>query len=345
MSAKANPKVIGGFVVGAAILITAAILLFGSGDFFVEKMKYVLHFEGSLKGLSTGSPVLFRGVPLGEVSAVVLRFNTDTNEDAQLVYIELNPANVEITGSRDLQSGQGLQYLVDERGLRAQLVTQSMITGQRVVQLDYFPGLPKRITGLDPTTPELPTVPSIEEQVGSIFESLKDMPIVDLVENLNGAVTEVREVIKELEVEKISSDLREMLTQFNKLAAEIGEQIGPLSTSAIGALDQARGSISSVEGKLNSTLDDIQHLAKNIDNTVDTTLEETLSAARDALRQAKSALAKAEGVISQDSPTIYGLNEALTELTAALRSIRALADYLERHPEAVIQGKNPSGGS
>ncbi len=68
-------------------------------------------------------------------------------------------------------------------------------------------------------------------------------------------------------------------------------------------------------------------------------------AARDALRQAKGALAKAEGVISQDSPTIYGLNEALTELTAALRSIRALADYLERHPEALIQGKNPSGGS
>ena len=138
MSTKANPKVIGGFVVGAAILITAAILLFGSGDFFVEKMKYVLHFEGSLKGLSTGSPVLFRGAPLGEVSAVVLRFNTDTFEDAQLVYIELNPANVEISGSKDVQRGQGMQYLVDERGLRAQLVTQSMITGQRVVHVVLF---------------------------------------------------------------------------------------------------------------------------------------------------------------------------------------------------------------
>ena len=50
-----------------------------------------------------------------------------------------------------------------------------------------------------------------------------------------------------------------------------------------------------------------------------------------------------EGVVAEDSPTIYGLNEALTELTATLRSFRALADYLERHPEALIQGKKPSG--
>ena len=82
MSKKANPAVVGAFVTGAIALLTVGVIVFGSGSLFKDTRKWVLHFEGSIKGLNPGSPVVFNGVRIGEVSRI--RVVIDDDQDIRL---------------------------------------------------------------------------------------------------------------------------------------------------------------------------------------------------------------------------------------------------------------------
>ena len=75
MSERANPMVIGGFVVGAVLLFVVGIVVFSKGAFWIEKPTRVLYFEGSVAGLDVGAPVNFRGVRIGTVTKILLRIN------------------------------------------------------------------------------------------------------------------------------------------------------------------------------------------------------------------------------------------------------------------------------
>src|SRR6516164_628273 len=96
MAQKANPKLIGVFVLGAIVLLVAGILAFGSGDYFAPKGKAVLLFQGSLAGLDVGSPVTFRGVRVGSVTNIVIQYNVIEQKLFIPVFIELNPQKFEI---------------------------------------------------------------------------------------------------------------------------------------------------------------------------------------------------------------------------------------------------------
>ena len=89
MSKKANPALIGGFVVGAAVLAVAGIAFFGGGKLFAEQLTFVSYFEGSLKGLQVGAPVTFRGVRIGAVSDIVVRYNSDDQSVRIVVYFQI----------------------------------------------------------------------------------------------------------------------------------------------------------------------------------------------------------------------------------------------------------------
>ena len=71
----ANKTFIGAFVVGGVLLLITAIMVFGSGTFFKQSDKYALFFDGSVKGLSEGAPVIFRGVKVGNVDSIGLMYN------------------------------------------------------------------------------------------------------------------------------------------------------------------------------------------------------------------------------------------------------------------------------
>jgi paraquat-inducible protein B len=116
MAKRSNPKLIGGFVIGAIALLIAGILAFGGGQYFSRKEKGVLFFEGSLAGLDVGSPVTFRGVPVGSVTGIVIEYDVTTQSLHIPVYIEVDPQKFEIvSGAR---STKNIQELV-ARGLRA----------------------------------------------------------------------------------------------------------------------------------------------------------------------------------------------------------------------------------
>ena len=328
MSKQANPSIIGGFVVGAVVLAVVALLSFGSGAFLAEKVKYVLFFEGSLSGLSPGSPVLFRGAQIGSVTEIVVQYDTQTQDVQIPVYIEIDRDNIQFVGGPKPPPGAGNELLI-QRGLRAKLVSQSMITGQLAILLDFFPEIPIRLVGADPSVPEFPTAPSFQEQLDELFKALKKLPIGDVIADVRHAIQGIDELVRSPEIKKTISDLDATLLSFQKLAQDVDGQIEVIGPN------------------LNDSLTDVRKLVNNLNEKVDPltqSLQDMLATGRIALEQARQTLAGAEEVIAADSPTMQLLNNALADLSGALRSIRTLADYLEQHPNAVLSGKRPPGG-
>ena len=333
MSKQANPTVIGAFVVGAVALVVVGIMVFSSGKVFGDKLTYVLYFEDNLKGLNVGAPVTFRGTRVGTVSDITVVIDAQGESIRIPVFMDLEEESVEVVnvGPETIQDGQVIedrdrafiQKLIEKRGLRAQLEMQSLVTGQLQVQLDFFPDAPIKLhTGLDDRYPEFPTVPS---SLNQLAQKLEDLPVKDLIEATLKAIQGFEHLINSPEVAGLGVEAKSLITELRHLAKDIDREVVPLASS------------------LRGTIRDTRDLVQNIDSRVDplaTSLEDIAGAIRTSLEQAQETLSVVEDVAAKDSALAYRLTTALKELGAAARSVRDLADYLERHPEALLQGKS-----
>jgi len=348
MSRQASPALVGGFVVGAVALILIGVLSFGNSQFLRETHTFVLYFDESLKGLNVGSPVLFKGVKVGRVSALIVRYDAAAQRITTPVYIELEN-QIEAIGAES-QINHTIELLVKERGLRAQLSMQSLITGQLAVQLDLHPDTKIRLVGGEPRYPEIPTILST---FANLTVSLETLPIQETVAEVRTMVQGINQFIR-------SEDLKQAVARFNvalddtsQLVRHVDTKVDPFSDQFSGTADETRATLKQIretvarlEDRIDATLRAFEKLTNNVNDRVDplaTNLNETLQELRAGVEQAKSTLATLESVVEQDSPLQFRLNAALEELSAAARSVRDLADYLERHPEALIRGKSGSG--
>ncbi len=337
MTKKANPKLIGGFVLGAVALLTAGIMIFGSGRFFQKSQKYVLFFETDVKGLTVGAPVTLKGVTIGSVTEVRVLFDRELLRFRTPVYIEIFPDSVteieksEGTIVRDLtDEARGTQQMVDlfiQRGLRGVLQLQSLVTGKLQVALEFKRGTPVYLEGLDPNVPEIPTVPSEMQQ---LISKLEDLKLDDLVEKAAHAVSSIDKLVSSAELEDAVKSLDQTLKDFGKLARNADREVVALSNSAQVALKDARKLVRNVDSQV----------PRLSDNAVD-----TLKAAESALNEAENLLVKVdEEIIGERAALRYQLVVTLEELSQAARSIRLLAEFLEQRPDALIRGKAGLGG-
>lgn len=351
MAKQANKTLIGGFVVGAVALIVAGVLVFGSGKFFQARNKYVLFFQGSLKGLNVGAPVLFQGVQVGSVIDITIEADAEKQTSQIPVTIEILPKKFKIIrGKRASDPYENLPLLI-ERGLRAQLQLQSFVTGQLMIGLDLYPDTPVRLVGIDTEYPEIPTIPTPLETLTKTFRELN---LEELVKRLTSAVKGIEELVNSPDLKGSISSLNSLLQDARKLVGNINNHVEPLATSIDTTVKDygklARNVDSQVKPALsnvNEAAKDFGKLARDLDRRTDpvlTGMEEAMKEAISALEQARKTLAVAEAHLSEDSPTMYELNNALREISAMARSIRQLADYLERHPESLLSGKGKEGG-
>jgi paraquat-inducible protein B len=223
MSRKANKTIIGAFVVGAVMLLIGSLIIFGSGKLFRQTNKYVLFFEGSVKGLSVGAPVTFRGVKIGVVKEISLTFDPQTRFAFIPVIIETQPYLIK--GAPIKRASENIQYLINT-GLRAQLDMQSFLTGQLAVVLDFLPDKPARLLGLMKGYVEIPTVQS---PFGELQKNIGDIPLKDIsadlqesMRSLNITLKETRETI----IYDVENTLREVAgaARAVRLLAEYLEQ-------------------------------------------------------------------------------------------------------------------------
>ncbi len=331
MSAKANKTLIGAFVLGALALAVGAVVALGSGMFFTKKYKCIMFFPNSVSGLEVGAPVVFRGVPIGSVTEISIEADASRLHFYIPVVVEILDGKITLASDRQAKKGETLLQARKEsaddllpqlinKGLRAQLVTQSFVTGQLAVSLDLMPDTPVRLVG-ESTLPEIPTVPSTFEK---LTETIKQLPLQELVDRLIGAVTGIEKLVNSPELASMPGKIDSALNTGNDLLREIKTKVAPLAQN----LDEAVQNYSDLAKHLDRRTEGLSASAKAALDSFDVTLKD-----------GRTAIGNFQKIVSSNSPTVTDLNRALAEIANAARSIRELSSYLERHPEALIQGK------
>jgi paraquat-inducible protein B len=185
------------------------------------------------------------------------------------------------------RNGTFIQELIN-KGLRSQLRTGNLVTGQLYVALDFFPDAPKVKLDLSQSPVEIPTVPGrlegLEETITAFARKLDQLPLEEIGANLNRTLQDLNRLVKRLDTE-VAPEARDALAEGRKTLVEL----------------------------------------------------------RATLADASRALSSVESSAAPDAPLVQETQEAMREIARAARTMRLLADYLERHPEALLVGKREDG--
>lgn len=239
----------------------------------------VLNFDQSVRGLSPGAPVDFRGVTVGQVRSIGMEYQSDKKAFRMPVVVELYPSRMglrEKDVADDMRKRAIVQSLV-QRGMRAQLRTGNLLTGQLYVALDFFPKASLPALDLNASLPEFPTTPGtfdeLQAKLGDIVTKIGKVPFDQIGQDARTAMV----------------SMNKMLVSADKLVAQVNGDVAP----------------------------------------------EVLAALQDVRRT----LATANGALAPDASLQQDTRRMMQELTQTAVSLRTLTDYLERHPEALLQGK------
>jgi paraquat-inducible protein B len=346
MSKQANKTLIGIFVVAAVALGVAAVLILGSGALFSKKNQWVAFFEGSVQGLRVGAPVSFRGVPIGQVTAIRVVYNRRDLSFWIPVIFEIDQGSITALGAfrQDMTENQKTEGFI-EAGLKAELDMQSLVTGQLFINLGFFPDKPTRLIKAE--IPEIdlpyPEIPTIRTPLQEISETLQDIQPQELLNNIKATLEGIDRLVNSPQIQEGTAELGETVKDIRSMVREARDQINTLGKSADGALSDARGLIARMDQTAQKTsrlMDDLSDKVAPIAETFTAVLE----TAQASLDQAQQTLRTIQVAVAQTDPLKYQLGEALTDMSAAARSIRVLADYIERNPAAFLRGKQGNGG-
>jgi paraquat-inducible protein B len=331
MSAKANPVVVGTFVIVGMVLLVIALIVFGGGRFFEERREFVSYFEGSLMGLRVGSNVLFRGVRVGFVSGIRVEVDHDTEDFRVPVTFQILPAGHRAgrsgrpaVGCR--QGGAGLSMLID-RGLRTRLEMESFVTGQLVIELDFYPDTPVHLYASPGSPPEIPSIPSNIQQVlermrNFAAEIQAKVDVDEMVRGVASAIAGIDALVR-------SADLQGALAGLNRL-------------SNIKELEAIPASVLETLAAMERTLNEVRTLVATTDQRMEplfTQAEASLDSLGIALQNAGTLLDSLNTELGGDSEINHQLRRTLEESQAAARSLRQLVEFLERNPEALLRGR------
>ena len=320
MSRKANPTIIGVFFVAGLALTVAGLLAFSARSHFHPKVKYVLYFDGSLKGLNPGAPVKFRGVTVGSVVDVRIRHNQADKDHSMPVIISVDTEQTQSKSDEELQFTKAKNKELIKEGYRGRLEAESLVTGVLYVELDIIPDAPAPVFHqLKPEYEEIPTVPS---QVQQLLENLARFDLPGLSDKVNGLLTRLDTTVGQLNVAQINAGLTNLLGSLNHIigTAEL--------TNSFATLRQ--------------TLTDARALVQRIDSKVDPLADgatNTLHDARKTLADLRVAIQNVNGLLGPDSSLPPDLGRTLQDLGNASRAIADLAEFLERNPNALLTGR------
>ena len=319
MGKRVSPSAIGAFVVSALAIALAAIVVIGSGKLFQQPVQFVCMFEGDLNGLKVGAPVKFKGVQIGSVSTIRLRLpagegtlKPDLKEFLLPVILDLDRTQLESQGAAsESLNPAGLDAMI-QQGLRAQLATESFLTGMRYVDLSLHPKAPVNLALQPGSSPyrEIPTIPTDLEAVQArATQALARLEVIDF-QALADSITRAANSIQEL---ANSPSLKATLEEMKGTTAQLNQTV--ISMRAV--FDQANKKMGPLVANLEKTSN-----------------ETTLT-----MQQTRATLLQLQYVTDPESPMAVRLADALDGLTTASRQIGELSDYLHRNPSSVVRGR------
>ncbi len=347
MSKRARPALIGLFVVAALGLLVGALVYLGVGSYSGQKLQLELYFRGSVSGLQVGAPVVLKGVQVGSVTGIRVAYLLDAGEVLVPVQVQLEEDAVDWPGEQERRDWPRLHDLLVERGLRARLALQSFVTGRLMVELGFFPGTEARYQ-LPPEQRgrELPTVASGLEQLKQTVEAL---PLEDIGSSLLAVTRRLEQLLGSPEALALAGELGAAAASVHSLAQELDRQLPTLAADTTRTLEQLRTLGIGLQQELGTTAAEIRSAAAALGSLARSLEGEAQPLARDlrgavdaaagAFAAARRTLDTLQASLDERSPLRLELQETLESVSAAARSLRNMADYLERHPEALLAGK------
>ena len=321
MKTKLNPTLAGTFVLGALVLIIAALLSLRSCHILSKPGRFVAYFNESVQGLDVGSAVRLRGVRVGSVATIRVHYDSNSRQSLVAVVAELDQNVISDGAGKMIKTGDRatLQRLIDE-GLRAK-IDLAGITGLQFVELDFF----------DPQ--QFPAPPAANDAEYPVVPTLRS-GMSELVENLSKIAGNLNKV----DFAGLSQELKSLLATVNQQAGGLDlKKMVAAVTSAASSIDALAGSAEAKAAfaNLNKTATDVQGLVAKLDTQVEPVSAElvrSLHSFHDAAQSVQKLVGPQSGLGDEAIKT-------LRQLTQTAESLQELADFLERNPNALITGK------
>ena len=341
---RANTKLIGIFVFGALLLTVGSILLFGSRNMFEKKRYFYAYFEQDVSGVDIGAPMKFSGIEVGSVKEIVGIYNKETSVVTPRILIEFHPETLK--GAKVAKGEYTLFQPLLDQGMRASLKSQSFLTGQLYVSLDFYENRAIRTLGSDKD--KYPEMPTIDSGLGEIFKAFQDLPLDALVVQLTDTLDSLDNVLANEGVSESASYLPTLLADADMMLKAIGmftAQDLPITTAQLRETLKTGGtSMSTLTDKLaNETLvtldSSMKTLTEQLSQETLVELNTTMQSFSKTMRQMETALATAEGRLDPADPLTTELTNTMREVARMSVSIKALTDYLEAHPESMLRGR------
>ena len=312
-------RILGLFILVAAALSAGAVFLFGSRDVLKPKNHFVAYFEQSVNGLNVGAPVKFRGIEIGIVQTIEGTYNADTGIVLPRLTLETYPETLVNVMSKS--EDYALFESLVANGMRASLKSQSILTGQLYVALDFYDDRPVRRLGH--SSDPYPEMPTFDSGLGELFEAFEDLPLDALVTQFTSTLSALEILLTNDGIKQSADFLPQLLTDIDAavlaISAFAGNDLPVTSKQLRSFLVSSEASITQLSDKL------------TLETLVD--LEETFHQLNLTLELARTRL-------DPNDPISYELTNALREVSRAAASLRMLTDFLEEHPEALIRGRS-----
>ena len=313
MSRQPNKTLIGAFVVGAVALAVAGLFIFSSGKFLKERRTFVLYFDGSLKGLDVGAPINFKGIKVGSVTDIKVQLESEDFTDIRIpVLIEIEPDMIKESSAlkkqdgyqkwserkKEMQRAGEVMKLMIDRGLRAQLISQSMVTGKLMIDLDFYPDKPARFVAADSEYPEIPTIPS---RLDEIAKAIEEIPFKELIAKATLTIEGIERLVNAPELKDTIVTLRETIQDLRTLVKNLDDGVDGLTSNVENtlkktseALVQATNTLTAVQGELKDTTPVIRYeLSNSLKELADAA--RSLNALTDYLQRNPESLLRGKG--------------------------------------------------
>jgi paraquat-inducible protein B len=314
---------VGAFVLGGIVLALAAIVLFGKFHLFNPPRRAAIVFQDSISGLAVGAQVTFRGVRVGAVERIALEFDPKTRTAYIPVTVQLDPESVRVVRDND-KTTVDLARLVTG-GLRAELNTQSFVTGQSEINLDFDAASP---AVFHPNITSLIEIPTRLSTIQRVKEQLSQLPLRELADNTNATLQSLRGLS-----EKLDNDLPPLV-----------ESLKATSDKSTLAVETAAQTLKELQGRLDVTLGDISRVAVTGDQQLTqrgAELHALLASSNQTILQVRDMLNDLKGLTSSRAAARANIDSTLRDLATAAASLRGFANDVEHNPQLLLTGRKP----
>lgn len=338
---RASPALIGAFILGALLLAVGGVVILGSGKFFTETMTCLMYFDGAIQGLRVGASVNFRGVKVGTVTDIRMQLDRKNLSIRIPVYVEFPKGirgSMEMIneGPRVLESAIGALI---RRGLRAQLQTESLVTGQLFIQLDIYPVpvafsevvAPEAQTAPSPTGCEIPTVPTTLQEVSNTarkaLDKLAELPLEAMLKAAQEALFGVNNLVNNPDIPLVLTNLNRTLVALPPLIQHTDTSVQQVATRAVTTLDQVQKVMAELQPLVQQTqrlVQQTQTLVQQVDQQSGPVFANAATSLGHVTRLAQTVEAQVKTLTTSLTQTSVGALGALEQMRETITEVQNL---------------------